>query len=77
MGRVHVSPAGIEMCRRPVLSFYVGPEGETREPGDVSAAEQHLSTSGQSEQTPAVHLRFHPAVTETSFSPAQIPGSFQ
>lgn len=46
-----------------------GFEGEKREQGDHSGAKQHLSTSGQSEQTPAVHLRFHAAVTLDTFQP--------
>lgn len=65
MGGVHVPPAGFKIC---VLVFSVGPEGETREPGDNSGAEQHLSTSGQSEQTSALHPRFHPSVTEKHLS---------
>lgn len=50
-----------------------GPEAATREPGDHTGAEQHLSTSGQSQQTPAVHLGLHPAVTGTPLAPARTP----
>lgn len=57
--------------------FPLGPEGATREPGDHTGAEQHLYTSGQSQQTPAVHLGLHPAVTRTPLAPARTPGSFQ
>ena len=57
----------------PFMFSPAGPEAEKREPGDDSGAEQHLSTSGQSEQTTAVHLGFRPAVTDTPIS----PGSFQ
>lgn len=44
-----------------------GPEGEEREQDDDAGAEQHLSTSGQPQQTPAVHFRIHPDVTDTPF----------
>lgn len=56
------------MCRVLQLNllfsvYSPGPKGEERKQGDNSGAKQHLSTSGKSEQTPAVHLRFHSAVT--------------
>lgn len=66
---VQVPPARVKKC----LLFSAGPEGAEREPDINSGAEQHLSTSGQSEQTSAVHLRFHPAVTGTPFEPSSDP----
>lgn len=38
------------------------------EQGGDSGAEQHLSTSGQPEQTPPVHFRIHPDVTDRPVS---------
>lgn len=55
--------------------YFSGLEGKEREQGDHSGAEQHFSTSGQSEQTPAVHFRIRAAVTNTLYVTTQIPDS--
>lgn len=70
-----LNPAGVKTYLV-VLWCSAGPKGKKREPRDDSGAEQHLSTSGQSEQTPAVHFRIHPAVTSSPSAQLRPPRHF-
>lgn len=55
-----------------------GPEGEAGEPCVIGGAEQHLPTSGESEQAPALHPGLHPPVTynlPTELHPPCLPST--